>query len=66
MGRDEFVEQRRARMIQLLMERSRLDIPGYIPTLAQLTEASRRWFPEQQRGVVRPQNRCRQHLDIPD
>jgi len=51
-------------MVMLLMERSCLNDSGYIPTLKKLVEASRRWFPKQRWGVVRPQNRCRQFLDL--
>ena len=35
----------------LVMGKSYSGHPGYIPTFTQLTEASRRWFPKQQRGL---------------
>jgi len=38
-------------MVMLVMGESYLGHPGYIPTFTQLTGASRRWFPKQQRGL---------------
>ena len=37
--------------MMLVIRNSYLDHPGYIPTFRQLTEASRRWFPKQQRRL---------------
>ena len=43
--------ERRVRMTTVVLGKSYLDHPGYIPTFRQLTEASRRWFPKQRQGL---------------